>query len=110
MTGTWTPCPSWTRWEPTGANFPPAAFMTRDLRVVSCRTVGADGKHLKLSLSRNGRRIDAIGFGMGELAADMPGSVDAAYQLELNEFNGRRSLQLHLLDIPSGAGMSAVAT
>ena len=85
--------------EPTGANFPPATFMTRDLRVASCRAVGGEGKHLKLSLSRNGRHIDAIGFGMGEQAHDMPGSIDAAYHLEMNEFNGRRSLQLHLLDI-----------
>lgn len=85
--------------EPTGNAFPPAAFMTGALRVLTCRTVGRDDKHLKLRVEKDGERMDAIGFGLGEWAAKMPGHINAAYHLESNEFNGRRSLQLHLLDI-----------
>lgn len=85
--------------EPTGNAFPPAAFMTGALTVLTCRTVGRDDKHLKLSVEKDGERMDAIGFGLGAWAANMPSHIDAAYHLEMNEFNGRRSLQLHLLDI-----------
>ncbi|MXX84238.1 MAG: hypothetical protein F4Y70_12370 [Chloroflexi bacterium] len=85
--------------EPTGQAFPPAAFMTDNLRVLAYRTVGQEGKHLKLRVEKDGARIDAIGFGLGAWAANMPSHIDAAYHFESNEFNGRRSLQLHLLDI-----------
>lgn len=85
--------------EPTGNGFPPAVFMTGALRVLTCRTVGKDDKHLKLRVEKDGERMDAIGFGLGAWAANMPSHIDAAYHLEMNEFNGRRSLQLHLLDI-----------
>ncbi len=85
--------------EPTGQAFPPAAFMTSALCVRSFRTVGKDKQHLKLRLEKDGERIDAIGFGLGAWAANMPSYIDAAYHLESNEFNGRRSLQLRLLDI-----------
>ena len=85
--------------EPTGAAFPPATFVTENLRVLHKRTVGAEGSHLKLKLEGAGAKIDAIGFGLGGRAAQLPRQVDVAYHLEVNVFNGRRSLQLHLLDI-----------
>ncbi len=93
--------------EPTGNDFPPAVFMTSALRVRTCRTVGKDNKHLKLSLEKDGKRMDAIGFGLGEWAAKMPSHIDVAYHLESNEFNGRRSLQLHLLDIRPAQSLPA---
>lgn len=85
--------------EPTGSDFPPAVFMTDALTVLAGRAVGGDSKHLKLRLEKDGKRIDAIGFGLGGWAANMPSHIDAVYHLQSNEFNGRRSLQLHLLDI-----------
>ena len=85
--------------EPTGAAFPRAAFVTTNLRVLHCRRVGMEGGHLKLKLGRDGAQIDAIGFGLGGRAAQLPRLVDVAYHLEVNVFNGRRSLQLNLLDI-----------
>ena len=91
--------------EPTGHQHPPAAFLTRGLKALDCRTVGKDGKHLKLKFGRHGQApIDAIGFRMGDWAAQMPSSIDVAYHLEINEWNGHRRLQMRLLDIrPAGA-------
>jgi single-stranded-DNA-specific exonuclease len=65
--------------EPCGYGNEPPTFAARGLRVRSARTVGADGKHLKLLLGaeRGAGAWDAIGFGMGELAAGLPGIVDA---------------------------------
>ena len=85
--------------EPTGADFAPPAFLSTNLRILLCRRVGAEGQHLKLRLEGEGARIDAIGFGMGDRAPRLPSHIDAAYHFEVNEFNGRRSLQLNLLDI-----------
>ncbi len=86
--------------EPTGQENPAATFMTRDLQVLQCRRVGAEGKHLKLRLATDGcAPIDAIGFGLGERAKGMPRRIDAAYHAEMNEWNGKRSLQMQLLDI-----------
>ncbi len=88
--------------EPTGHMNPAPVLMSRRLRVVEARTVGKDSSHLKLKVTdeyRQSRVIDAIGFGLGEWAENMPGLIDAAYQLEINVWNGSRSLQLNLQDI-----------
>jgi single-stranded-DNA-specific exonuclease len=50
-------------------------------------------KHLKLSLSKNGVRFDAIQFNFAESA---PGRIRAAYRLAVNEYNGVASVQLVL--------------
>ena len=93
--------------EPTGQENPAAIFMSRGLEVLDCRTVGKDDKHLKLKLGRLGKPIDAIGFRMGDWAGKLPSSIDAAYHLEMNEWNGYRRLQMRLLDIRPAAGISA---
>ncbi len=86
--------------EPTGHGNPQAAFLTRTLHVLHCRRVGAEGRHLKLRLAGEGAApIDAIGFGLGEWSRQMPSRIDSVYHPEINEWNGRRSLQLRLLDI-----------
>ena len=86
--------------EPTGHSNPTPTFMTRNLRLMECRTVGRDEQHLKLKLARpNQPPLDAIGFNLGELAAQLSERVDVAYQLEVNEWNGSRSAQLRLLDV-----------
>lgn len=93
--------------EPTGEKNPAAVFMSRGLNVLACHPVGKDEKHLKLKFARKGKApIDAIGFNMGDWAEEMPSSIDAAYHLEMNAWNGSHSLQMRLLDIRP-AGISA---
>ena len=90
--------------EPTGYGNPEAVFVSRDIKVRLARTVGADGKHLKLTLEdERGASVDAIGFRLGYLKPDLPPRVDLLYRFEANEFNGRRTLQLNLKDVkPAG--------
>lgn len=90
--------------EPTGRENEKAAFLTRDLGVLHCRRVGDDGHHLKLRLANSGSgQADAIGFGLGDWARQMPRRIDAVYHAEINEWGGRRNLQLQLLDIHPAA-------
>lgn len=86
--------------EPTGQSNEKPVFMTPNMKVVDVRTVGNGDAHLKVKLSADGEPpMDAIGFRLGEWAYDMPPTVDAAYHLEVNEWQGRRNLQLNLQDI-----------
>ena len=86
--------------EPTGYGNPNAVFVARNVKVKSARTVGADAKHLKLSLEdEKGYTHDSIGFKLGEWQKKMPPRVDVLFTYEVNEFNGRVSYQLNLKDI-----------
>ncbi len=90
--------------EPTGHGNPAPLFITRNVEVIGePRTVGQDNRHIKLTLGQGNSRIDAIGFRLGDWAKDIPNFIDIAYYLELNQWNGRKSLQLNLQDIrPAG--------
>jgi single-stranded-DNA-specific exonuclease len=87
--------------QPTGYGNPEAVFVSRDVRVQSCRAIGAEGRHLKLALSDGRMTFDAIGFRLGHLVYQFmpPARVDVLYTFELNEYNGRTSFQLNLKDI-----------
>ncbi len=86
--------------EPTGHANEQATFLSRNLKVLETRTVGKDKSHLKLKLSGDGEpAIDAIGFRLGDWSLEMPDKIDAVYNLEVNEWQGRRNLQLNLRDI-----------
>jgi single-stranded-DNA-specific exonuclease len=90
--------------EPTGYGNPEAVFVSRDVKVRAARTVGSEGKHLKLTLQdERGTIMDSIGFRLGHLLPELPSRVDVLYRLEVNEYNGRRTLQLNLKDVkPAG--------
>jgi single-stranded-DNA-specific exonuclease len=86
------------RLGPFGAGHPEPVFALRGA-AARARTVGAGGAHLKLSLGR----LDAIGFGMGERLALCGGAVEAAFTVGLDEWDGRRRLQLKLRDVRAAA-------
>ena len=90
--------------EPTGYGNPDAIFVARDVRVKSSRTVGSEGRHLKMTLEdERGAMFDSIGFRLGHLQSSLPARIDVLFTLEANEWNGRTSLQLNLKDVkPAG--------
>jgi single-stranded-DNA-specific exonuclease len=71
-----------------GQGFPEPRYTGR-FSVESQRVVGE--KHMKLTLGMGSRRYGAIRFGSAE---PVPMSIDAVYRLDVNEFQGARSLQL----------------
>lgn len=85
--------------QPTGYGNPEPVFISRKVKVQGARTVGADGRHLKLSLTDGRFTVDAIGFRLGGLLPNLPPLADVLYTFEINEYNGRTSLQLNLKDI-----------
>jgi single-stranded-DNA-specific exonuclease len=85
--------------EPTGQSNEAPMFMTERLKVVDARPVGQEGKHLKLRLADGPVYMDAIAFRQGHWLQNMPGYIDVAYRLEINEWNGYVKPQLNVQDI-----------
>jgi len=97
---------------PFGVGNPRPVFLARGVRSSGAREVGSG--HLKLVLEEDGRRLEAIGFGLAERIPPErvgDGPVDAVFQLRENVYRGRRSLQARLLDLRvAGAGTGAHPT
>jgi single-stranded-DNA-specific exonuclease len=91
------------RLEPTGQENPRAVFVSRDLSIRRAYRLGRDEAHLKLDVT-DGRIIyPAIAFQWGNQLDELPERIDLMYYFELNEYNGRSSLQLNVIDIkPAG--------
>jgi len=73
-----------------GQGFPTPLFQA-EFNVQSQRLVGE--KHLKLHLAGNGIHADAILFFQ---ETPLPARIQAVYRLEVNEWKGKRDLQLNL--------------
>ncbi len=87
------------RIEPCGHANERPVLLARDLKVTAYRAVGADGHHLKLSVTDGRTFFDAIAFRQGRLADQMPPRVDLAFTLDASEWNEERRLQLNVLDL-----------
>ncbi|OGH11643.1 MAG: single-stranded-DNA-specific exonuclease RecJ [Candidatus Levybacteria bacterium RIFCSPHIGHO2_01_FULL_36_15b] len=87
--------------SPFGMANPEPLFLTENLNVADIKTVGKDGKHLRLGLkSEKGKYFESIAFGIGEKNSLVIGDkVSVAYTLSLNEWNGNKKLQLKIKDI-----------
>jgi single-stranded-DNA-specific exonuclease len=90
--------------EPCGHGYPAPIIATRGLRVADFRTVGKDNAHLKLRLTDGTLEQDAIAFRFGEMVRELPPVIDVAYELEVNEWNGTRSLQMNVVDLRNAEG------
>ena len=86
--------------EPCGVENPQPVLVSRDVQVRDRRVMGNQRSHLKLML-RDGRGVawDAVFFRHGHLADRVPARVDVAYTLDVNEWNSRKRLQLHVRDL-----------
>jgi single-stranded-DNA-specific exonuclease len=86
------------RLAPFGQANPQPTFLTRNVKVVSHRTMGSDNGHLRLKLEQDGMVWDCVAFGCGSNQAEMSEPLDIVYNLELDQWNGRSNLRLNLLD------------
>ena len=84
--------------SPFGAQNPLPLFAATGARVVESRTVG-QGRHLRLRLAHNGAQWDAIAFRQGARADLARDAIDIAYGMELNEWRGRKTMQLIVEDL-----------
>lgn len=86
---------------PYGSGNPSPLLVLRNCSLEGLKGVGQEGKHLKLKVVEQQRRIDGIGFKLGELkeeAAEWT-RCDLAFVPELNNYNGVTSVQLNVKDL-----------
>ena len=91
--------------EPFGVGNPGPVLVARGVRLAGApRRIGTDGVKVALATARG--PIDGVGWGLAARAADLrPGTAyDVAYKLDVNEYQGARTLQAVLQDFrPAGA-------
>lgn len=88
------------KFEPFGAGNPSPVFCMEGLRVLSKREVGNKGKHLKLVLGSEKNTYDCIMFGVGNQYSSINWElIDAAFNIDINEWNNKKRVQLILKDI-----------
>lgn len=86
--------------EPHGVGNATPVFAITGAKLATAPRIVGQG-HLKLWLSHEDARIDAIGWGMGSLVPELESSalLDVAFRLERDEWNGQPRLQAKLADI-----------
>lgn len=85
--------------EPCGIGNPSPVLIARGVRVAAPpKVVGKDG--LRVLLHQSSTEITALGWGMAPRAADLSvgSTVDVAFRLERDEWNGESRLQARLAD------------
>jgi len=83
--------------EPFGPSNPTPVLVSRGVRLSAPPRVMGDG-HLKLRLETHGPDLEAVGWGMAALAGELDAgsTIDIAYRLERDEWNGVPRLQAKL--------------
>ena len=63
--------------------------------------MGEHGRHLRLMVRQGRRLVSAVGFGMGELAQQLPAgvTVDVVFEPKVSSWQGRRRAEMHVKDI-----------
>ncbi len=87
--------------EPFGNGNPRPTLKSGGLLVKNVRSMGSDGQHVKLELTdKSGHKIDMLAFNAPEFfKVEVGKSINAWYHININEWQGRRSVEGQLLHI-----------
>ncbi|MFC4769693.1 single-stranded-DNA-specific exonuclease RecJ [Effusibacillus consociatus] len=88
------------RLAPFGFGNPSPRFQLSGLDLERCRPVGQDGAHLQFQVAKRAAKLAGIAFRRGaeaDLVNEWP-RVDLVGELAINEWNGRRSIQIIMDD------------
>ncbi len=86
--------------EPFGSGNPQPVLKSTNVVVTNQRKMGADNQHVKLSLQMDGRTIDMVAFSAPPHFFVEPGEIVTVwYTVDINEWNGRRSVEGQLLHL-----------
>lgn len=91
--------------EPHGEGNKTPNFVIKNAKITSIRAL-SEGKHLKIAINAEGKKIDVIGFQMGELIDDflIGDKIDVAGTIDINTFNGVKNIQMTLKNIIKSIG------
>jgi single-stranded-DNA-specific exonuclease len=92
--------------EPTGIENPRPLLLSRNVRVMSHQAVGSDKTHLQMKIGDSHTRHSCIAFRQGAWEGTLPEFIDLVYSLGVNEWRGRRDIQLQVKDIKEASSNS----
>jgi single-stranded-DNA-specific exonuclease len=77
------------------------------------KRIGSSGRHLSMRLEQHGAKLRGVAFGNGDWAdelAGITGPLNFAFKPVINNFNGRRTVELHVTDwrLPETAAVASV--
>jgi len=94
------------RLEPYGAHNPKPKFMTGGLEIVGQpKKIGQGERHLSFNVSQGPTRLRTVAFGMSDRLEELMsagGKCCLAYTPMINEWQGRRSVELNVIDFQAG--------
>jgi single-stranded-DNA-specific exonuclease len=93
--------------EPYGAGNPRPRFLAGDVQIEGePRKIGAGERHLSFRLRQGNTAIRAVAFGMADRAEELMstgGRVCVAFTPRINDWNGRRSVEIEINDFQAAA-------
>jgi single-stranded-DNA-specific exonuclease len=88
---------------PFGQGNPVPTFLSRQVEVIDCRTMGSSGEHLRLKLRQGGTVWDGVAFGLGSYLAEVSTPLNIVHKLETDRWGGEERLRLNIMDFaPAG--------
>lgn len=91
------------KFRPFGTGNEQPVFVTKQMQVVAAEQMGADGKHMRLTVNpqKGGKMLKLVGFRLGYWVEELNlgDLVDIVYDIGINEWNGNREIQLKIIDI-----------
>lgn len=90
------------RVAPFGPGNMEPVFELNNVKVVDVKTMGQEHQHLKFSIVSGKENLTVVAFGQGNLATLLSaptGQVNLAVKVSLNEWRGKKSVQLMLEDL-----------
>lgn len=94
-----------TKLEPYGKGNPRPLFVMTNCRIHRVDYIGKNQSTVRMEITNAGRAFHCIGFGMAEKVKEICKNsdwVDIVFYPSVNEWNGRRTLQLEVQDIREG--------
>lgn len=86
--------------EPFGNGNERPIFRTENVKVLNLRRMGDKGQHLKLTIADGDKKLDLLAFNADEaFFVDIGQAVTVWYNLDVNQWNGRRTIEGHLLHL-----------
>jgi single-stranded-DNA-specific exonuclease len=90
------------RLSPFGRGNPAPVLCLRDAALTQkAQPIGTDGRHLRLMLRQGERYAQAVWFGAGEHADDLPAGarLDVAFEPHVSTWQGRKRAEMHVRDV-----------
>ena len=90
------------RVAPFGPGNMEPVFELNNVKVVDVKTMGQEHQHLKFSIVSDKKNLTVVAFGQGNLTTLLSaptGQINLAVKVSLNEWRGKKSVQLMLEDL-----------